>query len=33
MKARGFDLEATHLLEPERLERLVAVLTLTPCSP
>lgn len=26
LKSRGFDLEATHLLEPERLSRLVSVL-------
>lgn len=31
MKRRGFNLEDTHLVEPERLSRLVAVLTLTMC--
>jgi hypothetical protein len=31
MKRRGFNLEDTHLVEPERIERLIAVLTLTLC--
>ena len=31
MKRRGFNLEDTPIVEPERLERLVAVLTLTMC--
>jgi hypothetical protein len=31
MKRRGFNLEDTHLVEPERISRLFAVLTLTLC--
>jgi hypothetical protein len=31
MKRRGFNLEDTHLVEPERVSRLVAVLTLALC--
>ena len=31
MKRRGFNLEDTHLIDPERLSRLVAVLALTLC--
>jgi hypothetical protein len=31
MKRRGFHLEDTHIVEAERLERLVAVLTLALC--
>lgn len=31
LKSRGFDLEATHVTAPERLERLVAVLALAFC--
>ena len=31
MKRRGFNLEDTHLVDSERLSRLVAVLTLTLC--
>ncbi len=31
MKRRGFNLEDTHLIDPERLSRLVAVLTLALC--
>lgn len=31
MKRRGFNLEDTHLIDPERVSRLLAVLTLTMC--
>lgn len=31
MKRRGFNLEDTHITDPERLSRLVAVLTLALC--
>ena len=31
MKKRGFNLEDTHLVDAERISRLVAVLTLTLC--
>lgn len=31
MKRRGFHLEDTHITDPERLSRLVAVLTLALC--
>lgn len=31
MKRRGFNLEDTHMTDPERVSRLVAVLTLALC--
>ncbi|MCL2934116.1 MAG: transposase [Trichodesmium sp. MAG_R03] len=31
LKSRGFDLESTHITEPERLTKMIFLLTLTLC--